>query len=135
MRIHPVYVSLVSPHVENTIPHRAQRPLHPVFVDHDPSLTPHYLVNSILDSRYFRSKLQYLIDWKGYGPADRSWEPAVVIANDVPGLIADFHRLHPDLPGPVAPQPSRASGNRSSRRGGNVMIHYSSSTSELLLPV
>ncbi|KMS64547.1 hypothetical protein BVRB_019170, partial [Beta vulgaris subsp. vulgaris] len=77
MKIHPVFhVSLLTPHVPNTIPHRVQRPRHPVFVDNDPSLTPHYLVNSILDSRYFRSKLQYLIDWQGYGPADRSWEPA-----------------------------------------------------------
>ena len=80
MKIHPVFhVSLLTPYVANTIPHRTQRPRHPVFIDNDPSLTPHYLVNAILDSRYFRSKLQYLIDWQGYGPADRSWEPADVI--------------------------------------------------------
>jgi hypothetical protein len=120
MKIHPVFhVSLVSPHIENTIPHRAQRPLHPVFVDNDPSLTPHYLVNSILDSRYYRSKLQYLIDWKGYSPADRSWEPANVISQDVPNLVAEFHKSHPNLPGPAFTEPtrSRASGIRTSRRG------------------
>jgi hypothetical protein len=116
MRIHPIFhVSLISPHVANTIPHRVQRPLHPVFVDNNPSLTPHYLVNAILDSRYYRSKLQYLIDWKGYAPADRSWEPAEVIVHDVPSLVTEFHRDHPELPGPALKQ-SRASGNRSSRR-------------------
>jgi hypothetical protein len=120
MKIHPVFhVSLITPHVANTIPHRVQRPPHPVFTDNDPSLTPHYLVNAILDSRYYRSKLQYLIDWKGYTPAERSWEPADVIALDVPGLVAEFHKFHPDLPGPAlkAPPSSRASGTRSSRRG------------------
>ena len=120
MKIHPVFhVSLLSPYVENTIPHRVQKPLHPVFVDNDPSLTPHYLVNAILDSRYYRSKLQYLIDWKGYSPSDRSWEPADVIAQDVPLLVAEFHRSNPSLPGPAFTKPSRSrtSGSRTSRRG------------------
>ena len=120
MKIHPVfYVSLLSPYVEHTIPHRVQKQLHPVFVDNDPSLTPQYLVNAVLDSRYYRSKLQYLIDWKGYSPSDRSWEPADVIAQDVPLLVAEFHRLHPNLPGPAFTKPprSRTSGIRTSRRG------------------
>ena len=120
MKIHPVFhVSLLTPHVANNIPHRVQRPPHPVFVDNDPSLTPHYLVNEILDARYHRSKLQYLIDWKGYTPADRSWEPADVIAHDVPLLVAEFHKTHPNLPGPALKEPKqpRASGNRSFRRG------------------
>jgi hypothetical protein len=120
MKIHPVFhVSLLTPHVPNTIQHRVQRPLHPVFVDNDPALTPHYLVNAILDSRYYRSALQYLIDWKGYAPADRSWEPADVIVQDVPTLVAQFHQSHPDLPGPAFKEPSRsrASRIRSSRRG------------------
>ena len=117
MKIHPVFhVSLLSPYVANTIPHRVQKPLHPVFIDNDPSLTPHYLVNAILDSRYYRSKLQYLIDWKGYSPSDRSWEPADVIAQDVPLLVAEFHRSNPNLPGPAITKP-RSSGIRTSRRG------------------
>jgi hypothetical protein len=117
MKIHPVFhVSLISPHVANTIAHRVQDPPPPVFVEDDPSLTPHFLVNDILDSRYYRSKLQYLIDWKGYSPADRSWEPADIIAQDVPEVVSDFHSTHPDLPGPAFEQP-RASGIRTSRRG------------------
>jgi hypothetical protein len=105
MRVHPVFhVSLLSPYTPNTIPKRVQQP---IFVESDPSVQPHYLVTSILDSRYPRGKLQYLIEWLGYGPADRSWEPASAIITDVPSLVSAFHSSHPTSPGPALTRPSR----------------------------
>ncbi|KAL8185412.1 UNVERIFIED_CONTAM: hypothetical protein K2H54_050151 [Gekko kuhli] len=42
--------------------------------------------------------LQYLVDWKGYGLDDRSWE----LANNLhaPDLVQQYHKTYPDKPGP-----------------------------------
>uniref|UniRef100_A0A670IAX9 Chromo domain-containing protein n=1 Tax=Podarcis muralis TaxID=64176 RepID=A0A670IAX9_PODMU len=63
-----------------------------------PRRQPEYEVECILDSRYRRGKLQYLIDWKGYGPEDRSWEPAANV--HAPACLREFHATYPGKPGP-----------------------------------
>ncbi|CAJ0968840.1 unnamed protein product, partial [Ranitomeya imitator] len=56
-----------------------------------------YEVEKILDSRFSRWRLQYLVKWKGYGQEDNSW----VVASDVHAtdLVCAFHLAHPDRPG------------------------------------
>ncbi|CAJ0922518.1 unnamed protein product [Ranitomeya imitator] len=51
-------------------------------------------ISSILDSRWHRGRLQYLVSWKNFGPEDNSW----VKAEDVSAsrLIKAFHRRFPN---------------------------------------
>ena len=55
-------------------------------------------VEYIVDSRYSRKKLQYLVHWKDFSVADRSWEPAHSLAHSK-DLVQQFHAKHPEKPG------------------------------------
>ncbi|CAJ0954315.1 unnamed protein product [Ranitomeya imitator] len=61
-----------------------------------------YEVEKIVDSRFSRRRLQYLVKWKGYGQEDNSW----VVASDVhaANLVRAFHLARPDQPGGSACQ-------------------------------
>uniref|UniRef100_A0A803TGS2 Gypsy retrotransposon integrase-like protein 1 n=1 Tax=Anolis carolinensis TaxID=28377 RepID=A0A803TGS2_ANOCA len=70
MRIHPVFHrSLLLP-ADGVRPDASRRPPAPVLVDGEEE----FEVQDILDSRFHRHRLQYLIDWVGFGPEERSWE-------------------------------------------------------------
>ncbi|KAK3537728.1 hypothetical protein QTP70_017881 [Hemibagrus guttatus] len=123
-KIHPVFhVSLLKPHhpsvLPSTEPGEAEEPPLLLLVDDGTA----YLVKEILDSRRRGGRLEYLVDWEGYGPEERSWVPI----NDIldPGLLEDFHANHPGQPAPRGRgRPPRRRGPRSSGvdrgGGGNV---------------
>ncbi|KAK3553990.1 hypothetical protein QTP70_019031 [Hemibagrus guttatus] len=62
--------------------------------------SPAYLGHEILDCHRRGGQTQYLVDWRGYSPKEKS----LVLANDIldPSLISDFHQVHPDRPTPRA---------------------------------
>ena len=89
-------VSLLEPHVANTFPGRVVEPPLPIQVDG----LPEFEVASILDSRFRRRKLFYLIRWVGSDSSDDSWEPEINLSN-ASLAIAEHHDEYPDKPRPL----------------------------------
>ena len=94
MKIHLVFhISLLEPHVANLFPGRVVEVPLPIQVDG----LPEFEVNSILDSRFRRRKLQYLVDWVGYDDSERTWESAENITH-ASDAISNFHSRFPAKP-------------------------------------
>ncbi|MGL4932135.1 MAG: hypothetical protein ACRC4P_02170 [Aeromonas sp.] len=96
-RISPTFhVSLLKPFIDPLLPSSTEPTLPPPpEVDSTETI---FGVKEILDSRRRGGRLQYLMDWDGYGPEERSW----VDTDDVldPSLLTEFHATHPDRPAP-----------------------------------
>ncbi|KAL0152584.1 hypothetical protein M9458_052307 [Cirrhinus mrigala] len=84
-----------SPCATDTTRVEAESP--PLEVLDKPSI---YTVHEILDSRHRGGRLEYFIDWEGYGPEERSW----IAREDVldTALLLEFHHSHLDLPAPCS---------------------------------
>ena len=79
----------------NTFPGRVVAPPPPLDVDG----LPEFEVHKILDSKFFRRKLHYFVDWVGYNVSERSWEPAINLIN------AQFAIYESHLKFPLKPRP------------------------------
>ncbi len=116
-RISPFFhVSLLKPvHLDADPETKIQEPTPPLDIDG----TPAYKVNVLLDSRRRGGQLQYLVDWEGYGPEERSW----VTAHDIldTSLIEEFHRARPDRPAQQSRGRPRRVPGVAPREGGSVM--------------
>ncbi|XDV31422.1 hypothetical protein PO909_034111 [Leuciscus waleckii] len=86
-RIHSVFhVSKIKPVFRSQFNPPVPVPPPPRLVEGEPT----YSVNRILDSRRRGRGFQYLVDWEGYGPEERSWVPARDILDH--SLIDDYNR-------------------------------------------
>ncbi len=85
-RIHSVFhISKLKPIFHSTINPPAPVPPPPRLVDGELA----YSVKLILDSRWRGRGFQYLVDWEGYSPEERSWVPARDILDH--SLIDDYY--------------------------------------------
>ena len=91
-KIHNVFlchVSLIKPYKSNGTRH----PPKPLAGFEDDNVFP---VDALLDKRVTKSgkrtKTQYLVKWKGYGPEENTWVPVANILD--PGLIRDYEKAH-----------------------------------------
>ncbi|KAI4894775.1 hypothetical protein NFI96_013552 [Prochilodus magdalenae] len=110
------HVSLLKPVVPGPLDEATPETTPPAPVEVEG--TPVYAVRRLLDSRRRGGTLQYLVDWEGYGPEERSWVSATDVLD--PALREEFHRCHPSRPAPrPRGRPRRLSSSPSTgRRGG-----------------
>ncbi|XP_073782014.1 uncharacterized protein [Danio rerio] len=98
-RISPTFhVSLLKPavgpvEVDREVASGEQGPP-PIMIDGEEV----YQIHEILRSRRRGGQLQYLVDWEGYGPEERSWINRKDILD--PTLLNEFHLQHPEMPTP-----------------------------------
>ncbi|KAK3521850.1 hypothetical protein QTP70_018584 [Hemibagrus guttatus] len=91
------HVSLLKSFTDSVLPPPSVEPEvpPPPEIDTDDTI---YQVREVVNSRRRGGRLQYLVDWEGYGPEERS----LVERDDIldPSLLVEFHQCHPGRPAP-----------------------------------
>ncbi|HWN07996.1 MAG TPA: reverse transcriptase domain-containing protein [Pyrinomonadaceae bacterium] len=94
-RLHPVFnvvkLSLASP--DPIVGRHPDPPPPPELVEGEEE----YVVETVLDSRMFRRKLQYLVKWEGYRVEENTWEYSDNL-DHAPEKVAEFHTKNPAAP-------------------------------------
>ena len=93
--LHVFHVSLLEPYTTSSILGRLTSPPPPIEVSNGSE----YEVAAILDSKIVCNKPYYLVDWLGYTPNDRTWEPSENLVNAL-DMISAFHNKYPHKPSP-----------------------------------
>uniref|UniRef100_A0A3B3HTI1 Uncharacterized protein n=1 Tax=Oryzias latipes TaxID=8090 RepID=A0A3B3HTI1_ORYLA len=96
LKVHPTFhVSQLKPVQESPLCPPSASPPPARVIDGAPA----YTASKVLDVRRRGRGFQFLVDWEGYGPEERSWISRSLILDRT--LIDDFFRDHPDRrPGP-----------------------------------
>ncbi len=95
MEDHPVFnESLLTPYIPPHFPNQQPpQPPPPEIVDG----SEEYEVKEILDSRFHRKQLQYLVKWRDYPSKENTWEPERNLKH-AQDEITIFHNSHPSAP-------------------------------------
>ena len=94
LRLHDVFhIDCLSPYKGNKVNGLLPPPPDPVTIDGKEE----YEVDHIRDSKMFGHTLKYLIQWKGYGEGEDTWEPATNMEHS-PQVVEQFHRQNPGAP-------------------------------------
>ena len=112
MKIHPVFhVVLLTKYTENPIAGRVVEPPPPEEIEGEDE----YVVDKIIDSKYVRNRLKYLVSWEGYSEEHNSWIDHAEL-NHAREAVQEFHQANPNAASPTL----RPSTRRRPLRGSNV---------------
>ena len=59
-----------------------------------------YVISSLMDKRINEDGgVEYLVDWLGYEPKDRTWEPEAILRADAPVAVEEYEEKHASVGG------------------------------------
>ncbi|TPX42334.1 hypothetical protein SeMB42_g05170 [Synchytrium endobioticum] len=97
IRIHPVvHISLLKKYIRPKDPSKQLTKAPPIKVNPEEE----WVIKDILDVRRRGRGFEYYIDWEGFGPESRTWEPRWHLNDDV--MLREWHARNPEKIGPFA---------------------------------